>query len=83
MKVADEGVLLLYKLVSKLYNNLPILPVKLELMFSIDDTVNYIYDGLGNDNDEFRLVASKSISKAGKRSRYTIDESNNLFLFMD
>ena len=83
MKVADEGVSLLHKLVYNLYNNLHILPVKLEIMFSTDDTVNYIYDGQGNDNDEFQLVASKSISKAGKRSRYTIDESNNLFLFID
>ena len=61
MKVADEGVSLLHKLVYNLYNNFHILPVKLELMFSTDDTVNYIYDGLGNDNDEFRLVALKSI----------------------
>ena len=47
MKVTDEGVSLLYKLVSKLYDNLPILPIKLELMFSTDDTVNYFYDGIG------------------------------------
>ena len=47
MKVTDEGVSLLYKLVSKLYDNLPILPIKLELMFSTDDTVNYVYDGIG------------------------------------
>ena len=46
MKVADGGVSLLYKLVSKLYDNLPILPIKLELMFSTDDTVNYVYDGI-------------------------------------
>ena len=51
MKVADEGVSLFYKLVSKLYNNSPILPVKPELLFSTEDTVNYIYDGLDNDKD--------------------------------
>ena len=78
MKVADEGVLLLYKLVSKLYNNLPILLVKPELLFSTDDTVNYIYDGLGNDKDEFRLVTSKTIAKSGTRSRYAIDESKHI-----
>ena len=75
MKVADEGVSILYKLISKLYNNLPILPVKPELFFSTDDTVNYIYNGLGNDKDEFRLVASKLIAKSGTRSRYAINES--------
>ena len=75
MKVADEGVSLLYKLASKLYNNLPILPVKPELMFSTDDTVNFVYDGLGNDKDKCRLVTSKAIAKTGTRSRYAIDES--------
>ena len=78
MKVADEGVSLFYKLVSKLYNNSPILPVKPELLFSTEDTVNYIYDGLDNDKDESRLVASKSIAKSGTRSRYTIDESKHM-----
>ena len=63
MKVADEGVLLLYKLVSKLYNNLPILPVKPELIFSTDNTINYIYDGLGNDKDEFPIICFKSNSE--------------------
>ena len=75
MKEADEGVSLLNKLVSKLYNNLFILPVQLELICSRNDTVNYIYNCLGNDKYEFRLVASKTIPKAEIRSKYTIDES--------
>ena len=35
MKIDNEGVSLLYKLVSKLYNNLPILPVIPELIFQL------------------------------------------------
>ena len=75
MRVADEGINLLYKSVSEFYNNLPTLPVKPELVFSTDDTVNYIYDGFGNNKDEFRLVASNEILKTGTRFRYSIDES--------
>ena len=63
MKVNDEGVSLLYNLVSKLHNNLPTLHIKPKLIFSIDDTVNCIYDGLGNDKDEFPIICFKSNSE--------------------
>ena len=33
---------------------------------------------LGNNNDEFRLVPSKKITKIETRSRYAIDESKNM-----
>ena len=33
---------------------------------------------MGNDKDEFRLVASKEIAKSGTRSRYAIVESKNM-----
>ena len=40
MREAPEGVKLLYKLVTDVYGSLPIYPVKPELLFSTDDTVN-------------------------------------------
>ena len=70
MRDAPDGVKLLYKLVSEVYGNLPIFAVKPELLFSTNDTVNYIYEGKGKQKYVFRLVASISFKKAGTRSRY-------------
>ena len=44
---AAEGLKLLYNMVSDVNENLPIYPVKPELLFVTDDTVNYIYEGEG------------------------------------
>ena len=48
------------------------------MVLSTDDTVNYIYEGKGKENDSFRLVASKSVAKAGTRSKYKVDKSKNM-----
>ena len=78
MRDAPDGVELLYKLVSDVYGNLPIFAVKPELLFSTDDTVNYIYEGKGETKDVFRLVASKALKKAGTRSKYKTGNSKNM-----
>ena len=63
MSTAPEGVRFLYKKVSQHHNYLPIFAVRPELLFSTDDTVNYIYEGKGKGKDQFSLVASKALKK--------------------
>ena len=44
----------------------------------MDDTVNYIFEGKGSDNDSYRLVASKENKNAGTRSTYKNEDPRNM-----
>ena len=60
-----DGVKLLYRLVGKAYgDDVPIIPVRPEMILSTDDTVGYIFEGKGAGTDLFKLVASKAQKKA-------------------
>ena len=65
-----KGVQLIYNLISKTYGDLPIIPVLPCMIFSTDDTVNYIYEGEGKKEDVFRLVSNNALKTAGVRSKY-------------
>ena len=65
----------MYEMVRKSYGNLPIMAVKPHLVLSTDDTVNYIFEGTSSGKEEFRLVGSNSLKKAGSRSKYKHDSS--------
>ena len=43
-----------------------------------DDTVQFIFDGKGESQDQFRLVATNSLKKAGTRSKYRNNDTNNM-----
>ena len=73
------GVRMLYRMVGQAYgNDVPIIPVRPEMILSTDDTVQYIFEGKGVGTDLFRLVASKALKKAGTRSKFTNDDSKNM-----
>ena len=55
-----------------------IFPIRPDLTLSTDDTVQYIFEGKGEAQDSFRLVASKALEKAGTRSKYMHDDSKNM-----
>ena len=61
------GLKKLHKVVTKIYDNLPVFPIHPELILSTDDTVNYILEGKGGKNGIFRLVASKENTYDGTR----------------
>ena len=65
-------------MISKVNGDLPIRPVRPELIFSTDDTVNYIFEGKGTVNDCFRLVGTKALQSGGTRSKYKNDDSNHM-----
>ena len=52
-----KGVKLMYDLVSKYYNNLLIMLVKPQYIMSTDDTVVYMFEGLGIKQELFRLIS--------------------------
>ena len=74
-EATPNGVKMLYKLIRNAYNNLPIIPVKPQYIFSTDDTVVYAFEGLGTKEEKFRLVSVKSKRNAGSRSVYNLDEN--------
>ena len=43
-----------------------------------DDTVQFIFDRKGESQDQFRLVATNSLKKAGTRSKYKNNDTNNM-----
>ena len=73
------GAQLMYRMVAKAYGkDVPIIPVRPEMILSTDDTVQYIFEGKGQKKDLFRLVASKAFKKAGTRSKFKNDDSKNM-----
>ena len=78
MEETDEVVKMLFKMISKVKGDLPIRPVRPELIFSIDDTVNYLFEGKGTVNDCFRLVGTKALQSGGTRLKYKNDDSNHM-----
>ena len=63
-------------MISKHYKILSLVPVIPALIISTDDTVNYVFAGEGNKQEQFRLVSTKSLTRAGTNSRYKHDDSN-------
>ena len=59
IRKSSIGVKKLHKVVTKIYSNLPVFPIRPTLIISTDDTVNCIFSLKGSDNGSFRLVASK------------------------
>ena len=72
---ASDGVKMLYRMVRKAYDDLPIRPVKPQYLYSTDDTICYVFEGKGEKELPFRLVSSLSLENAGTRSRYKKDDS--------
>ena len=70
------GVRMLYDIVLKVNNNLPMIVVKPQYTLSTDDTVVYIFEGRVKKKEKFRLVSRRSKKSAGTNSIYTFDESN-------
>ena len=63
-------------MVSKAHGNLPVIPIKTQYIYLSDDTVMYVFERKGKDNDLFRLVSSKTLKHAGSNSKYQSDDSN-------
>ena len=70
MKDAPMDVKILYDMVSKAHGNLPVIPIKTQYIYSSDDTVMYVFEDKGKDNDLFRLVSSKDLKDTGTRSKF-------------
>ena len=51
-------------MVCKYYGkNVPVFPVRPEYLLTTDDTVEYIFEGKGQEQDQFRLCSTKSLKK--------------------
>ena len=77
-KDTPEGVSLLYNMVSRAQKDLSIVPVLPALILSIDDIVNYIFEGGVKKQSQFLLITSKALLNAGTRSKYHTKENNIL-----
>ena len=69
---------MLFNMVSKVNGDLLIRPVRPELIFPTDDTVNYVFEGKGIVNDCVRLVGTKALQSGGTRSKYQNDAANHM-----
>lgn len=78
MRDALPRVSLMHKLVSKANKDLPIFTIKPQYILATDDTVMYIYEGKGAQQDTFRLVGSNSINQSDTRSKYKFEEGNDM-----
>ena len=56
IKEASKGVRMFYDIIREANNNVLIFPVRPELIFSINDTTDYIFGGRGVTQDPFVVV---------------------------
>ena len=73
---APIGVLMLHKMVSKIYGKVTIFLTKPHYIFSINDTVICIFESEGLEKDKFTSVSKRSLKSCGNQSKYIIDESD-------
>ena len=77
LKEVDSDTRQLYNMVKLATNNLPISPIKSHYVFSTDDTVVYVFEGMKNRKDsKFKLVSSTSAYTSGVRAKYNHEDSN-------
>ena len=65
-------------MIRKYHNNLPVYPLQPQYIYSTDDTVVYIYEGLGQKKEKFRLISTDSLNKQGSHSTYVLDNTNSM-----
>ena len=63
-------------MISRSHSNLPIFLMKPPYTCSTDDTVVYIFEGVGRGTENFRLVSNKSKKTAGVKLLYSFEDSN-------
>ena len=72
---ASEGVKILFDVLQHVHDNAPLFFVRPELIFSTDDTVQYIFEGKGVEKEKFVLVSTKSQQQSGTRAKYKVANS--------
>ena len=78
IKECSKGVRLLFDMVSKVHGNLPLFVAHPDLVFSTDDTVQYIFEGKGVAKEKYRLVSSNTTKSSGTRAKYNVTNSQNM-----
>ena len=71
----SKGVNMLYNMIRKENGNAPIFPVRPELIFSTDDTTDYIFEGKGVTQDPFVVVPTVHLQASGTRSTYVRNDT--------
>ena len=67
-QTTNNGVKLMFNLVSKCNRNLPVIPLLPEYVYSSDVTTAYCYEGKGERKASFVLVGSSTMAESGSRS---------------
>jgi hypothetical protein len=73
MQEADPKTCVLYDLVAKA-SGVPVVPVKPPLQSSTDESTKYIFEGVQQHEDSFKLVSNESLKSRDTRSLYTLNE---------
>ena len=63
------------EIVSKLNNNMPCMPINPNLVFSTDDTMMYVYEGIEEKKFKWRIVNVNAYKNKGQMSMYEINEN--------
>eukprot|EP00957_Ditylum_brightwellii_P069186 5253768-Ditylum_brightwellii.AAC.1 len=66
--MASEGAKKLLVMTSKAMGDLPLIPIKPQYVYSMDNSVEYIYCGTSDKPDTLRLTASIHNSSVGTYS---------------
>jgi hypothetical protein len=77
MKTLPKETRLLYDLVTSAVRG-PVVPVKPALLFSTDDSTQYVFEGRVDKPDKFRLVSKKSCEQRGTRALYSLNKGNDM-----
>ena len=79
IKEASKGVRIFYDIIQRANNNnAPISPMQPELIFSTDDTTDYIFEGKGVTQDPFVIVPTVHLQASGTRSTYVRNDTKTM-----
>ena len=65
-------------MVSKALGNVPVRPVRPELITSTDDTTVFIYEGTQDGKDVWKLCTKSSLDRRGTNACYSCDDNSNM-----
>ena len=77
IKTLPESTKILIDMVSTAWGT-SVFPVLPELIISTDDTTEYIFEGMVNEQPKFVLTTNMAVSKQGKKSLYRVEDSKSM-----
>ena len=76
LKQLPEQTKMIYNMMVDCCKGVPVFPVHPELIFSTDESTQFVYEGYRGEEEQFRLVTKSSCKDKGTNATYHVEESD-------